>query len=116
MARLQRSQLDTANPNLDGTGTLEDSFTAGGTGSTLTGLKIVAAGTTTAGMIRLFIYDGTNTRLWDEITVDAIEPSASVKAWQTTMGFSIPLETTWLLKMSTHNGETFNVFAEGTDN
>ena len=113
-------QLSAANTARDGTGTIVTIFTAGGSGSRIEHLDICAAGTTTAGMIRLFIHDGTNTRLIKEIAVTAITPSASVAAFQTTVNLSTLanvylLPNGYSLKASTHNAETFNVFAWGGD-
>ncbi|NBX74718.1 MAG: hypothetical protein EBQ89_10555, partial [Alphaproteobacteria bacterium] len=56
------AQISTANTNRDGTGTLGTVVTAGASGSRIEEIVIEATGTTTAGMIRLFLNDGTNTR------------------------------------------------------
>src|ERR1051326_122814 len=57
--------ISTANSNLDGTGTLGTVFTAsaGNKGALISSVIIKAQVSTTPGMVRLFIYDGTNTRL-----------------------------------------------------
>ena len=72
----------TANTNRDGTGTITDVTPAGValTQLLISRIKIVATGTTTAGMVRLFGYDGTAYRLLHELSVAAITPSATVKA------------------------------------
>jgi uncharacterized membrane protein len=71
------AQLSVANTNRDGTGTLVDILTAAAAGTRVDALEIVAAGTTTAGVVRLFLYDGTNNRLFKEILVDAVTPSTT---------------------------------------
>jgi len=65
-------QVSTANTNRDGTGTLATVFTAGTNGSRIDAINLKAVGTTTAGMIRLFIHDGSNARLLTEVPVTAL--------------------------------------------
>src|ERR1700743_191257 len=61
--------ISTANSNRDGTGTLGTVLTAGANGTLIPSVVVKAQGNTTAGAIRLFIFDGTNTRLFTEISV-----------------------------------------------
>jgi hypothetical protein len=113
--KVWQQALSAANTARDGTGTLADVLTAGASGSRLDRVRIAASGTTTAGVIRLFMYDGTNTYLFKEILVDAITPSATVKAWDADVTIGIDLPATWHLKASTHNAETFKIFGLGGD-
>jgi hypothetical protein len=113
-------QISTANTNRDGTGTIGTIWTAGANGSLITGIDIQATGTTTAGVVRLFIHDGTNARLWREVLVSAITPSTTVAAYRATLDLSTEGTALWLstgysLRASTHNAETFNVTARGGD-
>lgn len=115
-------QVSTANTNRDGTGTIATIFTAGSSGSRIDAINLKAVGTTTAGMIRLFIHDGTNTRLLTEVPVTALTPSATVPAWEAqlntntmTQVLPIILPTGYSLRASTNNAETFNVIAAGGD-
>jgi hypothetical protein len=127
--RTSTAAISTANTNRDGTGTLATLFTPHATyGSRVEIIEIIAGSTTTAGMIRLFIDNGSAVRLWAELDVTAITPSGTVKAWVGTIAFevaarsystvsglatlSIPgpgllLPAAHLLKASTHNAETF---------
>jgi hypothetical protein len=114
--------ISTANTNRDGTGTIGTVFTAGASGSRIERIVIQATGTTTAGMVRLFLHDGTNARLYEEIAVLAITPSGTVTAFAFTIeAYSTPtympivLPTGWSLRASTNNAETFNVIAIGGD-
>lgn len=109
-------QISTANTNRDGTGTLVDVFTAGDTGATIQRIEMIAIGTTTAGVIRLYLFDGTNNRLFDEVLVTAITPSTTVEVWSAVLTPipNIPLKAGWKLKAAPHNAETFNVTAFGT--
>ena len=104
------AQITTANTNRDGTGTLVDvvvPVTSGG--ALITTVQVIATGTTTAGVVRLFLYDGTNNRLLAEQLVSAITPSTSVAVWSATITVNVTIPSTWKLKASTHNTETFNV-------
>ena len=109
-------QISTANTNRDGTGTLGTVITGDANGTRVMRLIICATGTTTAGVIRLFQNDGTDTRLFDEILVSAVTPSTTVKVWQyeykKTDGSPIIFlkDNTYVLKAGTHNAEAFNIF------
>jgi hypothetical protein len=118
--------ISTANTARDGTGTLGTVFTAGASGSRLDGIEIQATGTTTAGMVRLFISDGTNHRLFAEVSVVAVTPSATVPAFSTLIAgnaqglvnnvpLPLSLPTGWSLRASTHNAESFTVIGFGGD-
>ena len=106
-------QISTANTNRDGTGTVVTIFTAGSSGSRVDDIVITATVTTTAGMVRLFLNDGTNTRLWQEIPVTAITPSGTVQAFTfTLLNQALILPNGWSLRAATNNAETFNVFVD----
>lgn len=115
MPRIALSQVSAANTNRDGTGTLVTSYTAGEYGSIIHSIKVIATGTTTAGVVRVFVHDGANTRLYDEMMVDAITPSAADEVWEEVVTPNLTLKPGWLLKTSTHNAETFNVHVHATD-
>lgn len=116
---LGMATISTANANRDGTGTIGDVATGVTDGTRITRITIQATGTTTAGMVRLYLYDGSATKLWKEIAVTAITPSASVAAFiyvLTLLGEeAVMLKSTHKLRASTHNAESFNVIAEGGD-
>lgn len=103
-------QVTTANTNRDGTGTIATIFTAGASGSRVDDIYIVATGTVTTGVVRLFINDGTNTRLWQEILVTSTTPSTTVQVWSATLlNSALILPNGFSLRASTNNAETFNV-------
>ncbi|MGJ5163149.1 hypothetical protein [Bradyrhizobium sp. HKCCYLR1051] len=111
------NQLTAANANRDGTGTLVTLVTGAATpGTRIDKVRIMGVGTVTAGMIRFYLNDGTNKRLIKERAVAATTPSASVPGfedeWTLTDGLYLP-SASWSLMASTHNAETFNVFAFG---
>jgi hypothetical protein len=108
--RTAQAQVSTANTNRNGTGTIATVFTAGSNGSRIDDIYITATGTTTAGVVRLFLNDGTNTYLFDEILVTAITPSTTVSVFQAVLlNPAIVLATGWSLRASTNNAETFNI-------
>lgn len=104
------AQVTTANTNRNGTGTIVSVFSAGASGSRIDDIYIVATGTTTAGVVRLFISDGTNIRLWQEIIVPAVTPSTTVAVYSTALlNQALLLKSGWSLQASTNNSETFNI-------
>lgn len=114
--------ISTANTNRDGTGTIGTVLTAGASGSRIDAVMVKATGTTTAGMIRLFVHNGTTAYLLNEIPVLANTPSSTAPAWEVQMNastmsqlFPIILPTGFSLRASTNNAETFNVLAVGGD-
>lgn len=111
--------ISTANTARDGTGTLGTVFTAGTGGSRIDRIIAHATVATTAGMVRLFVHDGTNARLWRELPVEAVTPSASVPAWSAELLFPsnnpLVLPSGWSLRASTHNAQSFVVVAFGAD-
>lgn len=120
--RVGVGQVTTANTNRDGTGTIATIFTAGASGSRIDAINLKAVATTTAGMIRLFVHDGTNARLLTEVPVIAITPSSTLPAWEAqlntntmTQVLPIILPTGYSLRAATNNAETFNVIASGGD-
>ena len=114
--RTERAEISTANTNRDGTGTIVNLFTAGANGSRVERITICATGTTTAGMIRFYLFDGTNTDLIREAPVTAITPSSTVPVFYQQLGsLAMILSNGKSLRVSTNNAENFRVIAEGGD-
>lgn len=109
--------LSAANTNRDGTGTIVTVASAGASGTRIDTVRIIGAGTVTAGVVRLFLNDGTNTRLLKEVMVPATTPSATVETFIQDIDFSagLFLPNGWSLRAATHNAEAFNVVARGGD-
>ncbi len=116
--------ISTANANRDGTGTVGTVFTAGTNGSRIDRIIVKATGTTTAGMIRLFIHNGTANFLYREIAVTAITPSGTVAAYEVgtssnnsaDIGFlPLTIPSGYSLRAATNNAESFVVTAIGGD-
>jgi hypothetical protein len=110
-----QTRIATANTNRDGTGTIANLVTGGASGTRVSRVKAKATGTTTAGVIRIYVKDNsTNIRILDEILVAAVTPSATVESWEGEITFSdMNLPSGWSLQVSTHNAEQFDVHAFG---
>ena len=104
-------QIATANTGRDGTGTLGTVYTAGASGARIDRINITATGTTTAGMVRLFIFNGTSNFLISELPVVSVTPSATQPAFTADIVFDQGLVMTaaYQLRATTNNAETFNV-------
>lgn len=116
--RAQFGQVSAANTALDGTGSgIITLFTGVANGSKIERVRVHAIETTTAGMVRLFIHDSTNYRLFYEIPVSAITPSATVAAFDAEVAFRdlyLP-NANWSIRATTHNNEAMNIFVFGGD-
>ena len=115
--RVGSAQVSTANTNRDGTGTVVDVLTGVAAGTRVFEVVVQATVTTTAGMVRLYYYDGTNTRLLDEITVTAVTVGASTPAFRASRAYAnlVLAGSTHKLQASTHNAEAINVIALAAD-
>jgi hypothetical protein len=114
-------QVSVANANRDGTGTIATIYTAPAGGARIDEIIIQAVAATSTGTVRLFVHDGTNARLWNETTVNAIaSPGAGVSAFRAAVRNDVRpdlplllLPATWSIRAATHNTETFNIIVEG---
>ncbi len=115
--RLSSVNVATANANRDGTGTVATLITGAATGTRVAEIVVQARVTTTAGMVRVFLYDGTTYRFFDEISIAAATVSASVKGARvsTTYNNLILPSASWSIVVSTHNAESMDVSAFGAD-
>ena len=120
--RVAMVRISTANTARDGTGTTGDVITGQTSGTRIDRVVVTATGTTTAGMVRLFVYDGSaNVRAWREIVVTAITVGASTAAFTATLSSTVQgepllvLPNGYVLRASTHNAETFDVIAHAGD-
>ncbi len=115
--RLSSVAISTANTNRDGSGTVVEVIAGVAAGTEIRRVIVQATGTTTAGMVRLFLYDGTNYRALREIDVTAITVGAATKAFRAEVAFSdlILPSASWKIVAAPHNAETFHVTAMGGD-
>lgn len=52
-------------------------------------IRVVGKGTTSAGLLSVWLYDGATSTLWDEIAVSAVTPSTTVAAYKSDTYYSI---------------------------
>jgi len=108
--------ISIANSALDGTGTLSNAIVTGASnGTIIKTVTIKAQGNTDQGVVRLFIFDGTNNKLASEIEIPAVTQSATDPAFEITIPVDYALKNGWSLKASTEKANTFNIIAEGQD-
>lgn len=116
-AKTTNAIINTANTNLDGTGTIVDIVAGAASGTLVKSIIIKAQGTTTQGMVRIFHLDGTTTRLMMEIEVPAITQSAQDQTLIKIIDevFYLKCSSSYKLRASTEKGETFIITAECLD-
>ena len=112
--------VSAANTNRDGTGTIVDIVTGDTDGTRIDSVVIQAVVTTTAGMVRLYVWNTSAYNLFYEQAVTAITASASVACFRAEVSRNdgrplVVLPSGWKLAASTHNAEAFRVHAVGGD-
>lgn len=113
------ASISTANTGRDGSGTTGLLATGAAGGTRIDSVSVVATATTTAGMVRLFLDTGGGTAadlfLISEISVTAVTPSATVKAFAGEMTWprGLVLPSGYKLCVSTEKAEAFDVTAYG---
>ena len=91
-------------------------FTAGASGSRIDEVNIISTGTTTAGVVRLWVYTGSTYYLLSETLVTATTPSTSIAVFSSTSTYNnLMLPSGYSLRATTNNAESFNVIAFGGD-
>jgi hypothetical protein len=114
--RAAAGALSTADTSRTAPTTVVTIFTAGASGSRIDEVNVIATGTTTAGVVRLWLYTGSVYYLIEEVLVTAITPSTTVATFNTTLTFNnFMLPTGHSLRATTNNSEGFNVVAFGGD-
>lgn len=112
-AGIASGTLSAANTATNGTGTIVTLITGAAGGTRIERIWAKAAGTTTAGMLRYFLFNasGTFVQLLAELTVSAATVSATVQCWegQLTYGSSrfFVLPENFTIRAATYNAETF---------
>ncbi len=114
-ARTGLVTISTANSNLDGTGTMGTLLTAGSNGTYIKSIIIKAQEAVSKGMIRLFIDDGNDPKLFMEVPVERYAQAGSTKTFERHIILNMKLQSGYILKVSTENSNIFNVIAESND-
>jgi hypothetical protein len=87
--RVGSATLTTADTSLTAPTTVGTVLTAGASGTRIDYIDIQGVATTSAGLINLFIFDGTNYILWNQVPVIAITSSTTAPAFQATLSSNV---------------------------
>jgi hypothetical protein len=108
-----RATLTAAYTDRDGSDAGLTTLIAGtATGRSVIGVVFKAIGSTSDGLILIFVYDGTNNIFFDEIEVDAVTPSGTVPSFQRVWSPPVPLTlygTGFELRAGSYTGDDFHV-------
>ena len=77
--------LTTADTSLTAPSTVGTVLTAGTSGSRIDYIELQGVASTSAGLINLFIHDGTSYFLWQQVPVQAITSSTTAPAWSVSL-------------------------------
>lgn len=115
--RIASVPISTANTARDGSGTTATLITGVAAGTRIAEIVVQAKANTTAGMVRIFLHDGTAFYLFDEVAIAAATVSASVKGTRVSTLYNnlILPSASWSIRVSTHNAESMDVTALGAD-
>jgi hypothetical protein len=80
--RIGRLSLSTVNTATDGTGTISDLLVGVSAGTRILSVNVQGTATTVASLVNLFLYDGTNWDLFDQVTISAVTGSNTVKGYR----------------------------------
>lgn len=92
-------------------------ITGASTGTRIAEIVVKLAATSTAAIVRIFLYDGTTYWLFDEVTIAAATGSATVQQTRvsTTYNNLILPSSSWSVRVTTSVSQTTHVTALGAD-
>ena len=72
------------------------------TGTKIEQIILQAVGTTVAGVVNIFLYDGATSHLFDQFLVPAVTSSTTARAWQSSRAYPNLLlpSTSWSLRFA----------------
>lgn len=108
----------TSRANITGTTGLVALTPTSTNGKRIDWIRVVGKGTTTAGYVTVWLYDGTTSKVIDEIAVSAATVSATVtpaKTDQSYTGNGFNLQPSYQLYVSSTVAQDLNVYAFGGD-
>lgn len=117
-ATLTSPSAITSRANITGTTGLVQLTPTSTNGKRIDWIRVIAKGTTTAGFLTVWLYDGTTSKVIDEISIAAATPSATVtptKADQSYLTNGFNLQPTYQLYVSSTVAQDMNVYAFGGD-
>lgn len=83
--RVGAALLTTADTSLTAPTTVGTVLTAGANGTRIDYIDVQGVATTVAGLVNLFIYDGSTYHLWQQVPVIAVTSSTTVPAYMTSI-------------------------------
>lgn len=97
--RIGRCSLSTANTATDGTGTITDLITGVSAGTRVLSINVQGTATTVAALVNLFLWDGTQWDLFDQVTIAATTGSNTVKGYRLVTAYTdlVLPSATWKL-------------------
>jgi hypothetical protein len=116
IATLTAVAVITSRANIVGTTGLTQLTPVSTEGKRVDAIQIKGKGTTVASQLFVWIYDGTNSYLYDEITIDAITASDTVESFSFTRTYqNLVLPATYKLYISQTVQTDVTAFAFGGD-
>ena len=97
--RIGRLSLSTVNTATDGTGTINDLITGVSAGTRVLSINVQGTATTVAALVNIFLWDGTQWDLFDQITISATTGSNTAKAYRLVTAYTdlVLPSATWKL-------------------
>ena len=97
--RIGRVSLSTVNTATDGTGTISDLLVGVSAGTRILSVNVQGTATTVASLVNLFLSDGTNWDLFDQVTISAVTGSNTVKGYRLVTAYTdlVLPSATWKL-------------------
>lgn len=97
--RIGRLSLSTANTATDGTGTISDLLVGVSAGTRILSVNVQGTATTVASLVNLFLFDGTQWDLFDQVTISAVTGSNTVKGYRLVTAYTdlVLPSATWKL-------------------
>lgn len=80
--RIGRLSLSTANTATDGTGTINDLIVGASAGTRILSVNVQGTATTVAALVNIFLWDGTQWDLFDQVTISATTGSNTTKGYR----------------------------------
>jgi len=106
--------ITTANPNLNGSGTIASLLTAASEGTIIRSVTIAAlTSTQPGGMVRFFINDGEGYTLWMEVMIPSSTQSSFIPSFKVALSEDFHLQAGYSIGVSTHLAQSFAVTIEG---
>jgi hypothetical protein len=97
--RIGRLSLSTVNTATDGTGTISDLLVGVSAGTRILSVNVQGTATTVASLVNLFLFDGTQWDLFDQVTISAVTGSNTVKGYRLVTAYTdlVLPSATWKL-------------------